>query len=140
MFRTILGALALMTLGVVGASAQSTGSAILRPPAGIALDSGTKAATATAGTATLNKLSGKVTTEVLTTAAGATYTLTVTNGTIATGDIVLASLANGTNTTGSPGVVRVTPGAGSVTIVVRNGDASAALNGNVVVSFAVLKN
>ena len=43
------------------------------------LDTGTKTATATAGAATLNKMSGTVTSESLTTAAGATYTLTVTD-------------------------------------------------------------
>lgn len=136
--RSLLaGVLALFAL-TFGAFAQST--AILRPPGGIALDSGTKTATATAGAATLNKLSGKVTSEALTTAAGATYTLTVTNSTVVAGDLVFASLANGTNTTGSPGVVRATPGAGTITLTVRNGDASAALNGTVVVSFMVIKN
>ncbi|GAB6842371.1 hypothetical protein HNR00_003579 [Methylorubrum rhodinum] len=136
--RTLLaGAIALLAL-TIGALAQSP--AILRPPGGLALDGGTKTTTATAGAATLNKLSGKITSEALTTAAGATYTLTLTNSTVAAGDIVFASLANGTNTTGSPGVVRVAPGASSVTITVRNGDAAAALNGTVVVSFMVLKN
>lgn len=137
MFRTILGALALLILGVVGASAQT---AVLTPPGGIRLDTGTKTAAATAGAATLNKMSGKVTSEALTTAAGATYTLTLTNSAVAAADIVVASLANGTNSAGSPGVARVTPGAGSVTFVVRNGDATNALNGTVVVSFVVIKN
>ncbi|WP_053220926.1 hypothetical protein [Methylobacterium indicum] len=140
MFRTILGALALLTLAVVGASAQSTGPAILRPPGGIALDSGTKTAAAAAGAATLNKLSGKITTEALTTAAGATYTLTVTNSTVAAADIVLASFTNGTNSAGSPHIQRITPGAGSITFTLRNSDAAAALNGTLVVSFVVIKN
>ncbi len=143
MFRTFLGALALLTLGVVGASAQSTGPAILRPPGGIALDGGTgsaKTATATAGAATLNKLSGKITTEALTTAAQTNYTLTVTNSTVAAADIVLASFTNGTNSAGSPHIQRITPGAGTITFLVRNSDASAALNGTLVVSFVVIKN
>lgn len=138
MFRTFLGALALLTLGVVGASAQST--AILRPPGGIVLGSGTKTATATAGAATLNKLSGKVTTEALTTAAGATYTLTLTNSTVAAADIVLASFTNGSNSAGSPHIQRITPGAGSIAFTLRNSDAAAALNGTLVVSFVVIKN
>lgn len=104
------------------------------------VDTGTKTATATAGAATLSKLSGKVTSESLTTAAAAEYTLTVTNTRVAAADIAFASVANGTNSAGSPAVVRVTPGAGSLVVVVRNVHASAALNGTIVVSFVVLKN
>lgn len=139
MKRWLLGALALVLFGLGGALAQT--SAI--PPLsvfGLRIDDGVKTVTANAGAATLNKASGKVTSEALTTAAGGVYTLTLTNSTVAAGDLVFASLANGTNTTGSPGVVRVTPGTGTVTIAVRNGDASAALNGTVIVSFMVLKN
>lgn len=139
MKRWLLGALALVILGLGGALAQSNTT----PPLfvyGLRVDDGAKTATATAGAATLNKASGKVTSEALTTAAGGVYTLTLANSTVAAGDIVLATLANGTNTAGSPGVVRVAPGNGAVTIAVRNGDASAALNGTVIVSFVVLKN
>ncbi|KMO40994.1 hypothetical protein VP06_01575 [Methylobacterium aquaticum] len=113
---------------------------MLRPPSGIALDDGVKTAAATAGAATLNKLSGKITTEALTTAAGATYTLTVTNSTVAAADIVLASFTNGTNSAGSPHIQRIAPGAGSIVFTLRNSDAAAALNGTLVVSFVVIKN
>lgn len=106
---------------------------------GVVIDTGTKTATASAGAATLNKLSGKITTESLSTAAQAGYTLTLTNSVIAAGDIVLANVANGTNTTGTPNVTRVLPGAGSAVIVVHNIHASAAFNGTLVVSFVVLK-
>lgn len=106
---------------------------------GIKIGSGTKTATATAGAATLNKCAGKVTSEALTTAAAATYTLTLTNSRIAAADIVLASVAYGTSTTGTPAVCRATAAAGSVTIVVQNVHASAALNGTIVISFLVVK-
>lgn len=101
---------------------------------------GTKTASATAGAATLNKPFGKITSEALTTAAGAVYTLTLTNSQIAAADQVFASLANGTNTQGAPRIETVTPGAGSVVITVRNGHASEALNGTLVISFGSLKN
>lgn len=97
-------------------------------------------ATATAGAATLNAHTGKVTSETLTTAQNAIYTLTLTNNQIAAADIVIATVANGTNTQGSPVVTRVQPGAGSVVILVANLHASAqALNGTIVVSFQVIK-
>lgn len=98
------------------------------------LGSGT--ATATAGAATLANRFGKVTSEALTTAAGATYTLTVTNTAMSAEDIVMASVAYGTATAGSPVVTRVTPADGSVVIIVQNVHASAALDGTIVIAFA----
>lgn len=81
MKRVLLGAFALVAMTLGSALAQSG------PPAlsvyGLRVDDGTKTATATAGAATLNKAAGKVTTEALTTAAGANYTLTITNSTVA---------------------------------------------------------
>jgi uncharacterized phosphosugar-binding protein len=98
------------------------------------------AASATAGAATLPALQGKITSEALTTAQNAIYTLTLTNTQIAAADIVMVSVSNGTNTQGSPVVTRVSPAAGSVVILVANLHASAqALNGTIVVSFVVIK-
>lgn len=99
----------------------------------------TKTATASSGAATLNSHSGVITSESLTTAAAATYTLTLTNSAVAAADVVLASTANGTNTTVGTYVVSVTPAAGSVVIVLKNGHAATALNGTIVVAFAVIK-
>jgi hypothetical protein len=96
-------------------------------------------ATATAGAATLAAGRGKVTSEALTTAAAAAYTLTITNTAIAAADIVMASVANGTNTQGVPVITRVTPAAGSLVIVVTNLHASQALNGTLVISFIAVK-
>lgn len=99
------------------------------------LGSGT--ATATAGAATLDNRFGKITTEALTTAQNANYTLTITNASIRASDLVFASVANGTNTQGTPIIVRVTPANGSLEIIVRNAhDSVQALNGTLVVSFA----
>lgn len=105
----------------------------------LTLDTGTKTAEASAGAATLNKTSGKITTEALTTAAAAAYTLTLTNSAIEADDIVLASVANGTNTAGTPVVGRITPAAGSATIEISNEHASAAFDGTLVISYAVIK-
>lgn len=101
---------------------------------GITSTAGT--ATAAAGAATLAARTGKVTTEALTTAQNAFYTLTITNTSVAAADVVMASVANGTNTQGTPMIEKVTPGAGSIVIRVVNKHATAeALNGTLVVSF-----
>lgn len=95
-------------------------------------------ATATAGAATLNTQLGVVTSEALTTAAGATYTLTLTNTKIATTSRLFVSTGYGTSTTGSPAVMRVQPAAGSATIVIQNIHATVALNGTITIAFLVL--
>lgn len=99
----------------------------------------TKTATATAGAATLNTLSGVVTSESITTAAAGLYTLTITNSTIAATDVVMASVANGTNSGGGPVIATVTPAAGSLVIVVKNDHASTAFNGTIKVAFVAFK-
>jgi hypothetical protein len=115
---------------------------VTRFPNGIAAPFVNTIATAAAvsGAVTVTALQAKITSEALTTAQNAIYTLTVTDTLIEAGDIVLASVANGTNTQGSPVVTRVSPAAGSVVILVANLHASAqALNGTIVVSFQVFK-
>ena len=96
-------------------------------------------ATAVAGAASLNTYAGKVTTEALTTAAGLDYTLTLTNEAISADDVVLVSIGNASNTGGSPLPGAVTPGAGSVSIVVQNGSATVAFNGTLQIGFRVQK-
>jgi len=101
------------------------------------LGSGT--ATATSGAATLNNRFGVITSEALTTAQNAIYTLTITNSAIKAGDIVLASVQNGTNDQGTPMIGSITPADGSVVIQVINKHASAeALNGTLKIAFAAL--
>ena len=103
-------------------------------------DTGTRTGTAVAGAVTFAKRLGKITTEALTTAAAATYTLTITNSQIAAADHVYVSVDNGTNTQGAMVVQRVTPASGSVVIVLKNVHASEALNGTLKISFFVVKN
>jgi hypothetical protein len=95
-------------------------------------------ATAAAGAATIANSVGQVTSEALTTAAGTDYILTLTNPLIIANSIVLASPKPGTNTTVGLNVHEVIPSAGQVIIYVRNGHATAALNGTIVISYAVL--
>lgn len=102
---------------------------------------GTKTASATAGAATLNKPSGIVTSEALTTAAAgaATYTLTITNSEVIATDIVQVTLGFGTNTNGSPVLVSAVAGAGTIVCKVMNVHASAALNGTLTFAFVIWK-
>lgn len=92
----------------------------------------------TAGAATLNNKCGVVTTEALTAPTASEYTLTLTNSVIAAADIVLVSVGNGTNTTGLAAVERVTPAAGSATIVFRQ-MSTASFNGTMAIRYMVIK-
>jgi hypothetical protein len=93
--------------------------------------------TGAAGAATLNTSSGTITTESLTTAAGATFTLTLTNSYIAAADIVLVTVSS--TGTGSPAVTEVTPAAGTCVVLIQNVHASAAFNAVLIVKFVVIK-
>lgn len=116
----------------------------IEPPlttvAALYVDTGTKTATASAGAATLNKMAGVITSEALTTAGLADYTLTLTNSDIAATDQLMVSVANGTNTQGTIAVGSVKPGSNSATIVIHNLHATQALNGTLLISFVVFKN
>lgn len=100
---------------------------------------GTASCTGTGGTstATLNNRFGKLTTAALTTAAGATHAITVTNSAVKAADLAFASVKYGAATAGSPVVTRVTPGASSLVIVIQNVHASAAVDGTLIVDYAV---
>lgn len=96
-------------------------------------------ATAASGAATLNKVqSGIITTESLSTAAAAEYTLTLTCDMITPNSIVMASAGLKGATTGTPGIGGVTPASGKVTITVTNLHASAAFNGTLEVMFFIV--
>jgi hypothetical protein len=94
--------------------------------------------TAAAGAATLSALRGKVTTESLTTAAGAEYTLTLTNSQIAAGDLVFVT-TDALTSAGTPGVGGATVTAGQVVITITNLHASAAFNAAILIGFHVVK-
>lgn len=94
-------------------------------------------ATAASGAATLNKATGVITSEAITTAAGATYTLTLANTKIAPASVVMASVAL-TAAGGTPAVASVKPAAGSVVIIVQNIHATVAFGGAINIAFTVL--
>lgn len=144
--KAVLGYCAMVgiVLGLVGVWAALAPKAkaqtgFAENPYLFSIDRGTKTATAVAGAVTLAKQSGVITSESLVTAAGATYTLTITNTGIAAADMVFASVWLGTATTGTPTIATVKPLAGSVVIVVQNIHASAALNGTLKIAFMNLK-
>jgi hypothetical protein len=86
-------------------------------------------ASAVAGAATANAQVSVITSEALTTAADGTYTLTLTNNKVLTSSACFVKMGWGTNSQGRPVVENVTPGSGSLVIVVRNYAAATALNG-----------
>jgi hypothetical protein len=104
------------------------------------LDTGTKTATGNAGQATLNKMSGTITTEALSTAAGSRTSYLVNNSNVTPGDIVMVNIGNGSNSTNHAFCGVIAPGSGSFSVVIENGNASIALNGTMKIFFAVLKN
>jgi hypothetical protein len=91
--------------------------------------------TSTVHAATSNTVGGLITTEALTTAAGADYTFTLTNSLITASSIVGVSMAFLSATAGGPIVVKsVTPAAGSVVFVFTNAG-TAAFNGTMLIAF-----
>lgn len=77
-------------------------------------------ATAASGAATCNGEYCVITTESLSTAGAAEYTLTLTNDRIDANSFILASVGLGTASAGDPSIGQITPGSGSVVITVTN--------------------
>lgn len=94
---------------------------------------GTEAANAV----TASGMAGKITTSSLTTAGGANYAITWTNTFIAATNVVLLTIAGGTNTTENI-TLKVIPGAGSATLTIYNNTAATALNGTIIISYLVM--
>jgi len=96
-------------------------------------------ATSTTHAATIAHNGGVITTEALTTADAFTaYTMNVTDVNVLATSVVVASVALGTATTGIPVIGAITPSAGAVNIQVLNASASAALNGTIIISYAIV--
>lgn len=96
------------------------------------------AATSTAGAATLNTVSGLITTEALTTAPGATYSFVLTNSLIisASSPAPQVQMLDKSCTTGQIQIDSVTNASGSTTIIFRN-VGTAALNGTKLIAFHI---
>lgn len=87
---------------------------------------------------TLNKTTGKVTTDTTSLAALASASFTVTNSTVAATDVIVLSIQGGQ--TNKKTIVHVTNvSAGSFEITVYNADAGTAETGAIVINFAVIK-
>jgi hypothetical protein len=83
---------------------------------------------------TANAMSGVITTDSLSTAAGSSQTITISDSEVTTSSVVNVGLAGGTDTAGTP-VIVATPGSGSITIKLYNKHASAAFSGTFVLDF-----
>lgn len=108
------------------------GTIVSTGPAGV--DGGT--ATLSSNAATLSQYAGQITTESLTTAAGASQALTLTIAGIATTDLAFAQLAGGSSSAGTP-ILSAVCTANTLTITVLNKHASAALNGTLIINYLV---
>lgn len=99
-------------------------------------DTGRVTLSSNAGTA--NTLAGVITTESLSTAAGASQALTITNSLVGANDVVLAVIT-GVASAGTPIIDKVVPAAGSFVITLTNRHASAAFDDTVTIGFLVIK-
>lgn len=94
-------------------------------------------ATGTSNASTLANKCGIITTESVTTAAGATFTETITDTSVFSIDLCMASVTTGG--TGTPAITKVTPANGSLVIIVQNIHASAAFNNTLAIAFVCFK-
>lgn len=88
---------------------------------------------------TLNKVTGAITTQATSLAAGAEVTFTVTNSTVAVGDTVIASVRSGPTSGVNTFVTVTTVAAGSFNLTLNNPHASTADTGAAIINFAVIK-
>jgi len=130
------------TLGVTGAvsGASSIKSSSASGGIGYATGAGgavTQTTSRTTGV-TVNAVCGAITTDTTSLAAGAEAAFTVTNSSVAVGDVVVVSLRSGaTSGTSSPVVTAVA--AGSFQITLTNLHASTADTGASIINFVVIK-
>jgi len=85
---------------------------------------------------TINSQAGVITTSALTTAAGASYVITLTNSSLLAASVVTLAFQGGTNTRKNYNV-EVVPSAGSAVITIYNTEPSNALNGTMKLGFLV---
>jgi len=111
-----------------GANAMAAGSSIT-----LAKVNGTESGNAV----TASGVAGLLTTSSLSTAGGSSYAITWTNTFITTTSSVLLTIAGGTNTTENI-TLKVVPGSGTATLTIYNNTAATALNGTILISYAVL--
>lgn len=106
-------------------------------PAGGTIDADSGTVTLSSNAGTVSKMAGVITTESLTTAAGASQALVITNTLVTTTSIVLVTRTGGTSAGGTP-IIKAVPTANTITIALDNKHASAAFDGTFILSFLVL--
>lgn len=94
--------------------------------------------TCSSNAVTINAACGVITTESLTTAAGASQAITLTNNYIASTDMLFVHQNGGTSTAGTLEIKSV-PGSGTATITLTNRHAANAFNGTFILAFLVVK-
>ncbi len=130
------GIYATAACSVIGGKAESvTGTVYDLPNGSVLKDSTGHPSTVTASgtggtsTATLHSPNGQVTTDGITTAAGATHVLTLTNALISTSSVINAVVGYKDATQGTPVIVKQALGAGSVAWTILNAHGASAFNG-----------
>lgn len=114
----------------------NTGTTTMASGSDLILDKGT--GTESSNAVTISKNTGVITTTSLTTAGGATETITLTNTLVSTSSVVIATVGNGTNNATSAVTLTATvTGASTVVFVITNTTAATALNGTLLIKFAV---
>lgn len=96
--------------------------------------------TAVAGAVTMNNAtSGVITTQSLSTATGASTTITLTSNLVKATSVVLANVTLGSATQGTASITHVTCASGSVAFQVKNIDGTNAFNGTLKIGFAIFQ-
>lgn len=123
--------------GLASGAQNQTAAATAFQIAAVALSMIANTATSTVAAATLNTVAGTVTTEALTTAAGATYVFTLTNSLLSTSVAApQVRAAFKSCTAGALEVTSVVNGSGNCVITLTN-IGTAALNGTILIGFHI---
>lgn len=135
----IVACSAILMLSVAKAAIDGTESSMQRQQVSVGqLQIGMGTGTASSNAVTINNGSGVITTEALTTTAGSTQAITLTNNRIAAGDIVFA-IVDPASSAGTPTVANVAVSANTAVILVKNIHGSNALNAAIKIYFMVVK-
>ena len=105
--------------------------------AALGFDNGT--GTCVSDAVTINSVKGRITTETKTTAAGSTFTITVTNDQAEFTDMLVASIRTIGTLNGTPVISEAKATAGTLTFIVQNIHASAAFNNAFYIDYMLVK-
>ncbi len=124
----------LAATGLITSSSPSAGIGYATG-AGAAVSQGTDRTT----TVVCTGMSGAITTQATSLAAGAEVTFTVTNTSVAIGDVVVACIRSGPTATTNTFVTVTAVANGSFTLTLNNPHASTADTGAAIINFAIIK-